>query len=121
MIIGKEKPKKLGEKPALMSLYHSWISHEVTRYWTRSSTVRSQRLTAWTMHGPNAVPVQYIVTYMRDYRRVRISDSIYWPLTGRTKNNHNIIPISTLYSSLLPTLVSSVYCSLNQPFLGNEF
>jgi hypothetical protein len=44
---------------------------------------------------------------------------IYWPLIGRTTNNYNTIAISTLYSSLLHSLVSSVYYSLHYPFPRN--
>jgi hypothetical protein len=46
---------------------------------------------------------------------------IYWPLTGCTTNNYNTISISTLYSSLLCTLVSSFCYSLHCPFPGNRF
>jgi hypothetical protein len=50
-----------------------------------------------------------------------LDDWIYCPLTGRTTNNYNTIAISTIYSWLLHTLVSSVYYSLHYQFPGNGF
>jgi hypothetical protein len=61
----------------------------------------------------------YVVCYVTIDRVL-----IYWiycPLTGRTINNCNTIAISTLYSSLLHSLVSSGYYSFHYPFPGNGF
>jgi hypothetical protein len=44
-----------------------------------------------------------------------------WPLTGHTTKNCNAVAIFTLYSSLLHTLVFSVYYSLHYPFPGSGF
>jgi hypothetical protein len=43
---------------------------------------------------------------------------IYWTLTDRTTDSYDTIAIPTLYSLLLHTLMSSVYCSLHYPFPG---
>jgi hypothetical protein len=45
--------------------------------------------------------------------------TLYTPLG--TTSNYNAIAISTLYRSLLHTLVSSVYYTLHQSFPGNGF
>jgi hypothetical protein len=63
-------------------------------------------------------PVTYICVSIDG---VWISDSVYWPLTGRTANNYNPLAIAILDSSLLHTLVSSAYYSVHYPFLTTDF
>jgi hypothetical protein len=43
-------------KPSLAPLCPPQIPHDWTRIWTRAAAVRSQRLTAWSMAGPDYKP-----------------------------------------------------------------
>jgi hypothetical protein len=67
----------------------------------------------------------FITIIMSRFRGVTVDGVldywIYWLLAGRTTNNYKTIAISTLYNSLLYTIVSWVYCSLHYPFRGNGF
>jgi hypothetical protein len=46
---GRRKPTYSGEKPVPVSLCPPQIPHGLNRDWTRTSAVRSRRLTAWVM------------------------------------------------------------------------